>query len=60
LHRRNEADRQPDVTTRRRSTIKVEAKAKLPLNREPVSGFEPTACYEPLAAGQPGGEDQAT
>jgi hypothetical protein len=53
-------DRQPDVTTRRRSTIKVEAKAKLPLNREPVSGFEPTACYEPLAAGQPGGEDQAT
>ncbi len=33
----NEADRQHDVTTRRRSTIKVEAKAKLPLNWEPVT-----------------------
>src|SRR5579864_9530832 len=39
----NEVDRQPDVTTRRRSTIKVEATAKLPLNWEPVSGFEPMA-----------------
>jgi hypothetical protein len=36
-------DRQHDVTTRRRSTIKAEATAKLPLNREPVSGFEPLA-----------------
>ena len=26
----NEADRQPDVTTRRRSTMKVETEAKLP------------------------------
>ncbi len=40
----NEADRQPDVTTRRRSTIKVEAKAKLPLTWEPASGFGPMAC----------------
>jgi hypothetical protein len=39
----NEVDRQPDVTTRRRSTIEVEAKARLPLNWEPVSGFEPMA-----------------
>jgi hypothetical protein len=31
----NDVDRQHDVTTRRRSTIKVEAKAKLPLNWEP-------------------------
>src|ERR1039457_2350793 len=30
----NEVDRQPGVTTRRRSTIKVEAKARLPLNWE--------------------------
>jgi len=30
-------DRQHDVTTRRRSTIKVEAEAKLPLNWEPVT-----------------------
>src|SRR5450755_1591282 len=40
----NEVDRQHDVTTRRRSTIKVEAKAKLPLNWEPVSGIEPLTC----------------
>src|SRR5260370_37096775 len=33
----NEVDRQPDVTTRQRATIKVGAKAKLPLNWEPVS-----------------------
>jgi len=40
----NEVNRQPDVTTRRRSTIKVEATAEPSLKWEPVSGFEPMAC----------------
>jgi len=40
----NEADRQPDVTTLRRSTIKMEATAEPSLKWEPVSGFEPMAC----------------
>src|SRR5260370_39796794 len=52
----NEVDRQHDVTTRRRSTIKVEAKAKLPLEWEPVSGSEPIACrlksMAPCASGR--------
>lgn len=41
----NEVGRQHDVTTRRRSMIKVEAKAKLRLNWEPMREFEPTARY---------------
>src|SRR5271166_2134485 len=40
----NGMDRQQDVTTRRCSAIKAEAKAQLPLSWEPVSGSEPMAC----------------
>ena len=51
----NEGDRQHDVATRRCFTIKVEAKAGLPLNWEPVSGIEPRACrLQEARPGAPG------